>query len=805
MKKSLCSSIRCKPKFRLFAAFWCLMLAHALVCSAGVVVYMDEQGGMVSLTRPEASDPASALAALATPPPGLFSAVPTGTRVDGFSLGKAEATVQFSGEILGLGIDDLRLEKIFHQVRATLSQFGIDTTLRIQSGGRLLSDYLSPTPSIAPRQASLADSGPALAEGTALAGRKVSLSPGHGKVWTGSSYVFERPIYCSPLNREDDHNLEIMTYLDTYLRQDGAATKVYRCLNKSYGTHTGSGEPWWRISAGYWLKQNGYPCSVYASSTGDCNLGTGASESNDSLRSRGLASDYDATDIYVSLHSNGYTGDCAGSSCPNGTCTYYDTSSEHATWGAISQTLATDINTSIVDSIRNRYGDTTWRNRGALDAAGSQAETRIPNRAAVLIELGFHDSCDRDGAYLQDNFFRSTTMWATYKGICNYFGVTPTWDYYSDEFVSHDIPSNMTPGQIATVHITFRNRGVLWNDARSFRLGAVGDSDPFTATTRYNVGSEVGPNTTKIFTLTLTAPTTPGTYTTDWRMLREGVTWFGQTLTVNVTVSGTAGGPSITTQPASQTVNPGGTVNFTVVAAGNPPISYQWRKNAINLSNGGNISGVTTATLTITNVQQTDAGTYSVAASNADATALSSNAVLTVVPPINQPPIASNTMAATRQNQSISIPNEKVLLFASDPDADPLSLSSVSATSTNGGSVVLSVDAVTYTPAADFIGADRFTYTVNDGRGGTASAYILITVRSANQPSGNMLPLVQILGGYRVSFLAIPGHSYTLQRAAVLTGPWTTLATVTADSTGLGVFADTNAPPYGASYRTIYP
>ena len=492
-----------------------------------------------------------------SPPP--FRPAP-GSRLSHWE--RLKRLVEFSSEILGAGIDDARLEQIAAQVRATLMQFGIDTTLRLESGGRLLSDYLPPTPTIAPRETPLANAGPSLAAGTALTGKKISLSPGHGKVWTGSSYVFERPVYCSPLTREDDHNLEIMTYLDTYLQQDGAVTKVYRCLNKSYGTHTPSGEPWWRISAGYWLKQNGYPCSVYASSTGDCNLGTGASESSDSLRSRGLASDYDATDIYVSLHSNGYKGDCAGTSCPNGTCTYYDTSTEHATWGAISKTLATDINTSIVNAIRNRYGDTTWRNRGALDAAGSQAETRIPNRAAVLIELAFHDSCDRDGAYLRDNFFRSTTMWATYKGICDYFGVTPTWDYYSDELVSHDIPATMAPGGTATVQITFRNRGVLWNDARSFRLGAVGDSDPFTTTTRYNVGSEVGPNTTKTFTLTLTAPTTPGTYTTDWRMVRDGVTWFGQTLTVNVTVTGTAGAPSIITQPQSQTVSLGGTANL---------------------------------------------------------------------------------------------------------------------------------------------------------------------------------------------------------------------------------------------------
>jgi N-acetylmuramoyl-L-alanine amidase len=584
----------------------------------------------MGLNRPDLTDPVSALAALSAPPPGVASAVPAGTKVEAFSRAGAGAAVQFSTDILNGGLDDARLETIFDQVRVTLMQFGVEGSVRLESGGRPLSDYLPPKPLIVPQPALPSAAGQVGIETAGLSGKSISLSPGHGKVWTGSSYAFERPVYCSPLTREDDHNLEIMTYLNTYLTQDGAVTKVYRCLNKSYGTHTGSGEPWWRISAGYWLKQNGYPCSVYASSTGDCNLGTGSDESADSLRSRGLASDYDGTDIYVSLHSNGASGDCAGSSCPNGTCTYYDTSSEHATWGAISQTLATDINSSIIDSIRNRYGDSTWRDRGAIDANGGQAETRIPNRAAVLIELAFHDSCDRDAAYLRDNFFRSTCMWAAYQGICTYFGRTPTWDYYSDELVSHDFPATMAPGATATVHVTFRNRGVLWNDARLFRLGAVGDSDPFTTTTRYNVGTEVGPNTTKTFTLTLTAPATPGTYTSDWRMVRDGVTWFGATLTASIVVTPTSGAPAITAQPASRTVNPGGTTSFTVTATGSAPLSYQWRDNDANLSNGGNLSGVNAATLTITNAQQTNAGTYTVLVSNTNGSVLSAEAVLTV-------------------------------------------------------------------------------------------------------------------------------------------------------------------------------
>lgn len=531
-----------------FAIFSLLITsAHSLAQEgpdhSGFVAYISPDGGLSAVTRPGIQDPLAALQTLSSPPPGYSSAVPDGVTVESFSFDASAAKVGFSSSLATVALDDARVELIYAQVRATLSQFGIENTIRIESGGRPLHEYLPPAPSITPRGSAGVQFGPLLAPGSSLAGKTISLSPGHGKVWTGSSYVFERPVYCSPLSREDDHNVEIMTYLDQYLRQDGGVTKVYRCLNKSYGTHSGSGEPWWRVSAGYWIKQNGYPCSVYASSTGDCTLGAGASESSDSLRSRPLASDYDAADIYVSLHSNGLNGDCTGSTCPNGTCTYYCASAEHATWATISQQLATSINNSIVDSIRTRYGDTTWRNRGAINADGNQAETRIPNRAAVLIELAFHDTCDRDGLYLQDNFFRSTTMWATYKGICDYFGVSPTWAYYSDELVSHDIPTTMAPGSTVTAHLTFRNRGVLWSDARQFRLGAVGDSDPFTTTTRHNVGGEIGPGETKTFTVTLTAPATPGAYTTDWRMLREGVEWFGQTLSVTVNV-GDVGHPA---------------------------------------------------------------------------------------------------------------------------------------------------------------------------------------------------------------------------------------------------------------------
>jgi hypothetical protein len=174
--------------------------------------------------------------------------------------------------------------------------------------------------------------------------------------------------------------------------------------------------------------------------------------------------------------------------------------------------------------------------------------------------------------------------------------------------------------------------------------------------------------------------------------------------------------------------------------------------------------------------------------------------------PSNHPPVAHDMIASTMQNLPITIPGDKFILLASDPDSDLLSLTGVSATSTNGGSVVLSSNQVTYTPTLNYVGPDRFTYTITDGHGSTASAAVLINVRSDNEIYGNMLPPTAVSNGYRVSFLGIPGRIYTLQRATNVHGPWITIGAVLAGSNnGLGIFTDTNPPPVSAFYRTRYP
>jgi uncharacterized repeat protein (TIGR03803 family) len=103
-----------------------------------------------------------------------------------------------------------------------------------------------------------------------------------------------------------------------------------------------------------------------------------------------------------------------------------------------------------------------------------------------------------------------------------------------------------------------------------------------------------------------------------------------QTRQLIFNVSVTSSAPVIISQPLSQTALPGASVVFAVTAAGNAPLFYQWRENSANLSDGGNISGSTTATLTISNVSSTAAGTYSVIVSNASNRVISMNAVLTL-------------------------------------------------------------------------------------------------------------------------------------------------------------------------------
>ncbi len=91
--------------------------------------------------------------------------------------------------------------------------------------------------------------------------------------------------------------------------------------------------------------------------------------------------------------------------------------------------------------------------------------------------------------------------------------------------------------------------------------------------------------------------------------------------------------PSITAEPLPQRVMVGGTARFTVAATSSAPLSYQWKRDGVALTEGGRFSGVRTATLTITGAQLEDAGLYTVTVSSAAGTRDSQPARLRVLTP----------------------------------------------------------------------------------------------------------------------------------------------------------------------------
>jgi len=87
----------------------------------------------------------------------------------------------------------------------------------------------------------------------------------------------------------------------------------------------------------------------------------------------------------------------------------------------------------------------------------------------------------------------------------------------------------------------------------------------------------------------------------------------------------------ITQQPLPQLAFAGDTVTFSVATFGSLPVSCQWLKNGTNLSDGGNVSGSSSRTLTLTNLSVADAALYSVVVSNVYGAVTSAGARLEVI------------------------------------------------------------------------------------------------------------------------------------------------------------------------------
>ena len=105
----------------------------------------------------------------------------------------------------------------------------------------------------------------------------------------------------------------------------------------------------------------------------------------------------------------------------------------------------------------------------------------------------------------------------------------------------------------------------------------------------------------------------------------------------------------------------------------------------------------------------------------------SASAISIDVIAINHVPVANNDSATLDQDSSVVI---AVRGNDVDPDGDSLTITGV----TQGASGSVVIDVITgnpiYTPNAGFSGHDAFTYTINDGQGGSATATVNVTVNA---------------------------------------------------------------------------
>ena len=209
----------------------------------------------------------------------------------------------------------------------------------------------------------------------------------------------------------------------------------------------------------------------------------------------------------------------------------------------------------------------------------------------------------------------------------------------------------------------------------------------------YTIGDGNGGSATATVTVTVTAANDGPVAVNDTATTLEDTAATITVLTNDSDLDGDALMVSSVTVPAHGTaaVNPDGTIAYTPASNYNGADSFSY---TIADGNGGSA----TATVTVT------------------------------VTAANDGPVAVNdtaTTSRTRRRRSRSSAND------SDLDGDALVVSSVTVPA-HGAASVNPDGTIAYAPAANYNGADSFSYTIGDGNGGTATATVSVTVTAAN-------------------------------------------------------------------------
>ena len=173
--------------------------------------------------------------------------------------------------------------------------------------------------------------------------------------------------------------------------------------------------------------------------------------------------------------------------------------------------------------------------------------------------------------------------------------------------------------------------------------------------------------------------------------------------------------PTITTQPASQTVTAGNAASLSVVATGYGTLTYQWKKD------GSDIAGAAAAIYTISSTATTSAGSYTVAVTNAAGSVTSAAATLTVnvLPAITTQPSSQSVTVGSSVTFSVVATGTPTPTYQWRKD----------------GAAISGATATSYALSSPVSGdAGSYTVVVTNAAGSVTSSSATLTVNAAYVP-----------------------------------------------------------------------
>jgi hypothetical protein len=273
-------------------------------------------------------------------------------------------------------------------------------------------------------------------------------------------------------------------------------------------------------------------------------------------------------------------------------------------------------------------------------------------------------------------------------------------------------------------------------------------------------GSAVAGATGPVLVIAEAAPGDAGDYTVKVSNGVGSVTSAAATITVLQK-------PVISMNPVSQTVTVGSAAIFSVQASGAGTLTFQWLKDGVVIPNA------TSLFLRIMSVKEADFATYTVRVSNAAGTTESAPAVLSkpARPVITQQPLSTNVTAGAAVTLSVTANGSGTLSYQWLKNGTPVPAAT---NPTLNLAAAQTADSGTYTASV----SNQYGTVISDG------ATVAVQHADPDEVAGKLQPATAAAGSIQAK--GIPGVAYDIQVCTNLTdGVWTTVSTVTVDSTGV--------------------